>query len=242
VTNEFNPRFPPGSGRLVGISVEDVKAYIGFVKETIGIQHEDELVRMMELLGSKVHPLALGNVERFLAQSRLIARKLLRLHLGDNVSERDIEDIVEGLASKFYFHGHPINRTEARRELRLPILGEVPPELEDVMWQLYLDYEAEFLNREPFAPFMGLAGTVAQAPLLPPNQPSQPTMAQQTHELPLAIVESGSSSCVKKVSRRFTLIQVQPGQTDRREETLAMGWHRTPAPPPSAASATQGVP
>jgi len=45
VANEFNPQIPPGSGRYVGISVEDVKAYISFVKETIGIKHEDELVR-----------------------------------------------------------------------------------------------------------------------------------------------------------------------------------------------------
>ncbi len=242
VTNEFNPQIPPNSGRYVGISVEDVKAYINFVKETVGIKHEDELVRMMELLGNQIHPLALGNVERFLAQSRLIARKLLKLHMDETVSERDIEDIIEGLASKLYFHGHPINRQEAQRELRLKIANETPSEVEDLMWKLYLDYEEEFQNREPFNPFVDLAATITPAPLTPPGTPPSPTMAQQTHELPLAIVESGSSSCVKRIKKRFTLIQVQPGQNERREETIAMGWDRTPAPPPSAASAAPGSP
>jgi hypothetical protein len=242
VANEFNPQIPPNSGRYVGISVEDVKSYINFVKETVGIKHEDELVRMMELLGSQIHPLALGNVERFLAQSRMTARKLLKLHMDESVSERDIEDIIEGLASKLYFHGHPINRLEAGRELRLKIARDVPPALESLMWQLYLDYEGEFRNLEPFHPFVELAAAVAPAPLPPPGQPPQPTMAQQTHELPLAIVESGSSSCVKKLKKRFTLIQVQPGQNDRREETLAIEWSRTPAPRPSGGSATPAPP
>ena len=44
----------------------------------------------------------------------------------NDISERDIEDIVESLASRLYFHGHPINRTEAERELRLKVANGVP--------------------------------------------------------------------------------------------------------------------
>ena len=149
VTNEFNPQIP--EGRLVGISVEDVKAYVNFVKETVGITHEDELVRLVEILANKVHPLALGNVERFLSQSRMIARKLLKTHL-DNVSECDIEDIIESLASKLYFHGHPINRHEADQELHLPV-KQASDGVDDLMWKLYLDFEEEFQNRQPFQPY-----------------------------------------------------------------------------------------
>ena len=46
-------------------SVEDVRAYVGFIKDTVGITHEDELVQAIKILAEKVHPLALGNVERF---------------------------------------------------------------------------------------------------------------------------------------------------------------------------------
>ncbi len=72
VTNEYNP-VNPDTRRLIGISVEDVKAYVSFIKTTVGIQHEDELVRAIEILAQKVHPLALGNVERFISQSRMNA-------------------------------------------------------------------------------------------------------------------------------------------------------------------------
>ncbi|MGD1077610.1 MAG: hypothetical protein ABR881_04745 [Candidatus Sulfotelmatobacter sp.] len=106
VSNEFNPTEPRTGGRL-GISVEDVKAYVTFIKTTVGITHEDELIKAVEALTDKVHPLALGNVERFLTQSRMIARKILRTHMPET-EEHTMEEIIENMASKLYFHGHPI--------------------------------------------------------------------------------------------------------------------------------------
>src|SRR4030095_8544102 len=98
VTNEFNPLADDGTGRRLGISVEDVKAYVSFIKTTVGITHEDELIQAIEILGEKVHPLALGNVERFIAQSRMIARKILRTHATE-VDSHTIDEIVENMAS-----------------------------------------------------------------------------------------------------------------------------------------------
>jgi hypothetical protein len=230
VTNQFNPQIQPG--RLVGISVEDVKAYVNFVKQTVGITHEDELVQMLAILARKVHPLALGNVERFLSQSRMIARKLLNTHRNSNVSERDIEDIVENLASKLYFHGHPINRTEAKDELRLDVARDVSPELEVAMWDLYADYAQDFRNREPFQPFVDLYGQLQPWAAPQPNQPLEPQVVHQAIEVPLAIVESGTSSSLQTIKRRFTLISTFGQQDQRREEVLAFGWTRTPAPAP----------
>lgn len=232
VANEFNPQNP--QGRLLGISVEDVKAYVTFVKETVGITHEDELVQMLAVLAEKVHPLALGNVERFISQSRMIARKLLNTHM-DNVSERDIEDIVESLASRLYFHGHPINRTEAERELRLKVAKDIPAGLETLMWALYTDYEAEFGNRDPFQPFVDLAKKTSPWALPAAGSspaPPVPELVHETTELPLTIVESESSSSVQTTKRRFTLIS-QLGQPDqKREENLGTVWTRTQAPAP----------
>ena len=51
VENQFNPVDPTTKQRL-GISVEDVKAYVAFIKETVGIRHEDELVKAIEISGS----------------------------------------------------------------------------------------------------------------------------------------------------------------------------------------------
>lgn len=231
VTNPFNP--PSPQGRLIGISVEDVKAYVNFVKETVGINHEDELVKMLEILAEKVHPLALGNVERFISQSRMIARKLLKTHMEEHVSERDIEDIIENLASKLYFHGHPINRTEAEKELRLKVAKEVPAELEAAMWDLYTDFESEFRNREPFQPIAELAAKlIPWTPPAPPPSPPVIQVAHETFETPLAIVESGVSSSLQKVTRRFTLVSQFGKQDEVREELLNKEWTRTPAPAP----------
>src|SRR5713226_10302665 len=135
VANDFNP-VDPQTRQRVGISVEDVKAYISFVKSTVGINHEDELVKVIEILAQKVHPLALGNVERFISQSRLIARKILETRIKKE-AQHDIQEIIDMMASKLYFHGHPINRKEAREELHLAVVENVPPELETEMWKLY---------------------------------------------------------------------------------------------------------
>jgi hypothetical protein len=60
VTNSFNPAHPQNSAQLIPISVEDVSAYFELIKEDIGVQHEDELIRAVIALTDKIHPLALG--------------------------------------------------------------------------------------------------------------------------------------------------------------------------------------
>ena len=151
VQNEFNPLSEDQSGRRLGIGVEDVRAYISFIKTTVGITHEDELIRAIEILAEKVHPLALGNVERFVLQSRMIATKILKTHMV-GVDEHVIQEIVETMASKLFFHGHPINRLEAKNDLKLKVNMELTPDLETAIWDLYKDYESEFKNTENLNP------------------------------------------------------------------------------------------
>jgi hypothetical protein len=151
VSNDFNPVDAQNQQRI-GISVEDVKAYVSFIKESVGIRHEDELVKAIELLAQKVHPLALGNVERFIAQSRMITRKIMLTHMKEEASKHEIDETIETLASKLYFHGHPINRREAREELRLKVAENPPPALETAMWKLYLEYEKELKSDSIFDP------------------------------------------------------------------------------------------
>lgn len=153
VTNEFNPPDPLNSRKRLGINVEDVISYISLVKEEIGIRHEDELIKALELLAGegKIHPLALGNVKRFYSQSRMMAKKLLELHMDKTAQEHKIREIADNLNSKLYFHGHPINRTEARDQLGL-LVRETTPELESAMWKLYESYESEMELEKAFDP------------------------------------------------------------------------------------------
>ncbi len=54
VSNDFNPKNQ--QNQTISISVEDVKAYINFIlKKTVGITHEDELVKTIEVLCTQVH-------------------------------------------------------------------------------------------------------------------------------------------------------------------------------------------
>jgi ribosomal protein S25 len=148
VANDFNPVTP--QGQRIGINVEDVASYISFVKKFVEIRHEDELVQALNSLTDKVHPLALGNVHRFYSQSRMMARKLLRLHMDPKKEEHVINEIVETLTSKLFFHGHPINRKEGKK-LNLKIKA---PEVkvQKLMWNLYLQYEKELKMKIPFNP------------------------------------------------------------------------------------------
>jgi len=151
VANPFNPAHPQNPGQLIPISVEDVSAYFTLIKDDIGVQHEDELIQAVIALTDKIHPLALGNVQRSHQQSRLIARKLLRKHMPEVEREHEIDQLIENLKSNLYFHGHPINRVEARADLNLKV-EDASTALERSMWALYEEYSQELKIKDRFNP------------------------------------------------------------------------------------------
>jgi hypothetical protein len=222
VSNEFNPE-DPRTGQKRGISVEDVTAYVHFIKSTVGITHEDELVRAIEILAQQVHPIALGNVERFISQSRMIARKILRTHMAET-DGHVVDEIVENMASKLYFHGHPINRKEAKEELKLKVKLDLGADLENWMWALYKDFESEFQNLDLFNPAGELAVAIAA-----PGQPPAPI----EHELLHVVIESAGMSSKYTTKHRFTRTQVLMGPTAQiavQDELLEAGWSHSMAP------------
>jgi hypothetical protein len=228
VSNEYNPTDPITKQRLA-ISVEDVRAYVNFIKETVGITHEDELIKAVEALVEKVHPLALGNIERFISQSRMIAKKILKTHMRTD-DERIIDDIIENMASKLYFHGHPINRLEAKEDLKLKVNTELSPDIEKYIWRLYLDYESEFENKSIFNP----AGDLANLIEVTAESIMKPIIITKVYDNLLhAVVESTVMSCRFTTKRRYTLFRLfgQQGlQTSIQEDILEQGWNCSPAP------------
>ena len=224
VSNEYNPK-DEQTGQRIGIHVEDVTAYVNFIKNTVGIRHEDELVQAIGILATQVHPLALGNVERFISQSRMIARKLLRTHMGPE-DEHAIGEIVENMASRLFFHGHPINRKEARDELQLKVREKVDRNLETLMWQLYLDYEAEFQNTEGFNP----PADLKKQQLAMVANGEQETPPSMEYSLLHALVESTGLSSRLVTKRLLTLVPQALGQVTIDEAVLEQGWIRSPAP------------
>jgi hypothetical protein len=129
-------RLPPA---LLGeIGVEDIAAYVSFIKNRAGITDQAALAGVIGTLAQAVTPTLLGRLERTYSHIRLVARKLLSL-VQPPLDDATVTTIVEALTEKTYAHGHGIGRLEARQlGLRVePLDGKIG----DAAWNLYLDYE-----------------------------------------------------------------------------------------------------
>jgi len=217
VANPFNPRDPTNPAQTIGISVEDVTAYIALIKEDAGIQHEDQLVTAFTKLAEQVHPLALGNVKRSLSQSRMMAKKLLALHMDPRKDEHEIEEIVDNLTSKLFFHGHPINRREAKEQVGLRTVEKTSQKVEQLMWNLYLDYEREIKIEEPFQPAMEF---VAQFPALNAGQIAVTPVATAK----LAFIESVHRTDVASMDYELVGQRLPNGATSVTTVTRRQSW------------------
>ena len=144
--NQFNPLDETNNKRR-GISVEDVTSYIDLAKDTtkVGLQDSDQILEVFKRLSEEVHPLALGNVNRVHNQIKILAEKLLQLHLKEEKEKAKITKIVDQLTRSLYSHTHAINRREAKQILGSDLIVEAEPSLQKLIWELYEDY-AETLN------------------------------------------------------------------------------------------------
>jgi Serine dehydrogenase proteinase len=226
-TNDFNPTNPNVPGQLMGINVEDVASYIALVKEEVGIQHEDELVQAFNILARKVHPLALGNVKRATSQSRMMGEKLLRLRPGGELGAHDLEEIVHKLTSQLYYHGHPINREEAREDVRLDFVENASEQVETAMWDLYDAYSETMEMETPFDVFHLLADQGA-LPATPPFQPQlgnpSGTSEVDLGSFPLAYIESAGRADVNTATLQASAVRDVLGGLQYKLTRTAGGW------------------
>lgn len=216
VSNPFNPQDPSNPKQKLGISVEDVTAYISLIKEDAGITHEDELVQAFNKLADHVHPLALGNVKRSLAQSRMMAHKLLALHMNKAKEQHEINEIVDNLTSKLYYHGHPINRKEAKEQIGLRTVINPEIKLEQLMWDLYLEYEKEIKSDEPFDPLMEF---IAENKDLDPGKNSTIEIASK-----LAFVESNQRTDYVEIKHSIFGTKQNNGSYQIVPNIISRGW------------------
>jgi hypothetical protein len=223
----FNPTDPNNPGQVLGISVEDVSSYIDLVKQDVGITHEDELVQAFNILARKVHPLALGNVKRATSQSRMMGEKLLNLRAGEQFGSHDVAEIIDKLTSQLYFHGHPINRTEAREDVRLNFVVDATPEEEEAMWNLYSAYRDEMNLLKPFDVIHELAA-MGQLPPVPPLNPQMgnlPTIVTaDLGDANLAYIECSARSDISRATLQVTAQRDVMGKVQANLTSVAGGW------------------
>ncbi|MCL4818901.1 MAG: hypothetical protein KJ067_07155 [Vicinamibacteria bacterium] len=138
----------PHEGTLVQeeVRVEDVMAYVGFLKDKAGLGDQSALAASVGILAQKLGPQLIGSVYRTHSHIRAVARKLLSARSGP-FDEQRIGLITETLAEKTYSHGHAIGRKEAR-DLGLPLV-ESDEKMEGLLWNLLEAYEARLEMRSP---------------------------------------------------------------------------------------------
>lgn len=138
----------PGDGAKAQqqIDVEDVISFVSFIKERANIRDQDAVSRLIGDLANKIGALTLGKVHREYHHIRLVARKLITSR-GERIDEERISTTIETLTEKMYSHGHGIGRKEAK-DIGLPVV-EPPAKIEELMWELYLEYESMLKLQSP---------------------------------------------------------------------------------------------
>ena len=163
LASPYNPQPPgqiqPGAVQILPVSVEDVVGYLRLAREEAGIKGSEGISKIMVVLSEKVHPMALGAVYRSRQQIRLLATKLLAGHEKNQVK---IRKIVDTLTKELPSHQYLINRREAK-ELGLKV-SELSGQLDELVWNLYRDYETQLQLNVPYNPEAILGSTELVTP------------------------------------------------------------------------------
>lgn len=165
------------------LSYEDITKYIEFVKDT-GITDQNLLEKAFEKLTAEIPPTLIGVAKRGSQLGLTMGEKLLATHMKDS-SKTTL--ISETLNTKFYHHGYPLSRTEAK-DIGLPI-SDSNPSIEQIIWDIYEDFANEFLFNEIFDPIKLIQNNIVSSSLSI-NNPSV-----LTSEFKSVCLESESLNC-----------------------------------------------
>lgn len=132
------------------VNVEDIMAYVRFIKERAGLTDQSAMAGSLDRLAERLDAVVLGNAYRTHSHIRDVARRML-LSRDQPPSEQATATIIETLAERVYAHGHAIGRREAEG-IGLPV-QDADGELDQVMWDLLSAYEEDLKLLEPLDPY-----------------------------------------------------------------------------------------
>jgi len=160
ISSPLGPQVPipgqPGAAQVVPLNVEDVSSYLEMAAKYMGSDEDKALIaRVFERLSQSVHPLALGAVNRVREQIGFLATTLLSGHIADKeVVNRIVETLIRGRFS----HDYLIGRKEAKEIIELPVIDNMPQELEEKVVRLYSEYDSILQLSVPYHQEIVLAG------------------------------------------------------------------------------------
>jgi len=147
---------PPGQSQTAmqdTINVEDVMAFLRFVRDEVGLTDQSALATTLERLAARLDAVSLGSVHRTRSHIRDVAHHMMTSRKTPP-TDRVMETIVETLAERVYAHGHAIGYREAK-DIGLPVT-RADDALDDAMWALLEQYERDMKLREPLDPIHAL--------------------------------------------------------------------------------------
>lgn len=140
-TSKVNPN---GQRENLCFGSEDIRNYIDFVKEDVGIRKKD-LVNILANISKDVSTLTIGSTKRSQRLSYALSMKLLRTHMK---SRFKMNKIAKTLSQSYYHHSYALGRTEVKK-LGLNVIN--PDEkLENLLWKVWEDFALEMKVNKSF--------------------------------------------------------------------------------------------
>ncbi len=152
-------------GSMQHFAYEDVTAYVKFLKEEAGLSEQAEKKELLGPLVAQIAPSVIGGAKRASMQSKTRAERILKLHMGKEDKQK-AEKIAEELSKNFFAHGHAVTRKDAA-ELGLQICDH-DSALEGLIWDTFLDLEAQMMMNQVFEPTAALLSSPGGAALMAP--------------------------------------------------------------------------
>lgn len=155
---------------------EDLRNFLDFVREDVGISDQEQLERSFEFVCKEIGAIRIGVAKRSSHLALSMGEQLLKLHMKDHSKAKAI---AEALNSSFYHHGYPLGRNEAKKIGLCVIKPE--NELENLLWDVWVNIEKEMECNNPFNPIeivfededaSNAISTVPQVQI-PPNLPPE---------------------------------------------------------------------
>ena len=143
------------AGQIVPVNVEDVNAFVDLARKEVGLSNEESMQKVFEVLATKVHPLALGSVQRSREQIAFLASNLLRYHMTD---KNRIDKVVNILTRERFSHDYIIGRKEAKETLELNIVEPDEDLIRDIV-DLFNAYSDIFELNTTYNPEIYLSGS-----------------------------------------------------------------------------------
>lgn len=135
---------PNGQREQRTFSSEDLRNYMDFVREDVGVRKRD-LGNVLANISNDVKPLTIGSAKRSQRLSYALSIKLLKTHMS---GQRKIKKIAKVLSQSYYHHAYALGRTEAKK-IGLNIVNP-NEELEKLLWNVWKDFSEEMKVENSF--------------------------------------------------------------------------------------------